>query len=90
MDLDEIVRRLEKHQQRATYGAVAPNTPNKPQPQSLMNRRPKSPRDSWVVNGKTGLPSGYASAEIAPGVRQKQGRVISSPDDLATWLGRNK
>jgi hypothetical protein len=76
MDLDEIIRRLAKHKQRASYGAVG-GVLNRP-PRGLMTGR-KCPLDSWVVaktthrkNGSVrGWPTGYAAHEVDPECRRQ-------------------
>ena len=70
--LDEIVRLLQKHRQRATFGAVAGVL--KRAARGLMKGRPRCRRDSWVVaqdkrqksGARRGWPTGYSEDEIDP------------------------
>lgn len=64
MNLEEIVRKLNTHKQRATYGAVAGllSVP----PRSLMDGRPRNRLYSWIVNAKDFRPTDYEEAQIDP------------------------
>src|SRR4051794_13058699 len=55
-DLDDILERLERHHQRATFGAVAGLLGR--EPLTLFDGYPRTPRTSWVVSKSTGLPTG--------------------------------
>ena len=68
-NLDEIVSKLCEGKQRATYGAVA-ELLGVPAP-SLMNRRPKSHTDSWVVASASGVPTGYDDTAMDPDCLQQ-------------------
>ncbi|GJL67308.1 MAG: hypothetical protein NPIRA05_22790 [Nitrospirales bacterium] len=63
--LDEILSTLGVYRIRATYGAVAEVLGCKPQSvgAALGKRRKEA---SWIVNAKTGLPTGYATAVMHP------------------------
>jgi hypothetical protein len=65
--LAAIVRFLNEHKVRATYKAVAEVLGVLP---ISMGRRlgPHYQEASWIVNAKTGLPTGYARADIHPDV----------------------
>lgn len=82
-DLDAIVTLLDRHRQRATYGAVAGllGTPQ----QSLMKGRPKTPLYSWVVNKEKALPTGYSKEEMHPALEARSA-VITDQEALAQWL----
>jgi hypothetical protein len=77
-----LVAALERHTQRATYGAVG-GVVGLPA-QSVMSGQPKTPRNSWVVSAKTRLPTGYSKAECHP-LLNAQRAVIDSAQDLAAW-----
>lgn len=70
--LDEIIYLLNKHQQRATYGAVAGVLGRSAR--GLMKGRDHCTRDSWVVATRTnsrsgarrGWPTTYKDHEIHP------------------------
>ncbi len=83
MDLDSVVERLNKHRQRATYGAVAALVGGSPR--SLMSGRNKCSADSWVVAKANGLPSGYHASEAHPDLKRSS-TVISDADQLRHWL----
>ena len=90
--LDDVVVLLEQHGQRATYGAVTGvvgGTPN-----GLMSRRPRCPRNSWVVaannnrrtGARRGYPTGYMAAECHPNLMRRS-HVINNRGELLRWLG---
>lgn len=81
--LDAILDKLHRFHQRATYSAVAAVI-DRPA-HYLMNGRPRDPRHSWVVNQDTRLPTGYFKDQIHPDIISRE-RVISSAEDLETWL----
>jgi hypothetical protein len=95
MDLDEIIRRLAKHKQRASYGAVGAvlNRGGR----GLMRGR-KCHADSWVVaktthkkNGSMrGWPTGYAPHEVDPECRtqfeRNPGGFKDESNNLEDWL----
>jgi len=82
-ELGAILDRLNKFNQRATYGAVA-HLVGLP-PMSLMAGRPRDPLHSWVVNGSTHLPTGYDRSQTHPNLLERD-RVLSNADDLNAWL----
>ena len=65
MDIQTILDCLNSVAVRATYGAVGEVLGVRPQvlPRLLGARRPEA---SWVVNGTTGEPTGYAPEEVDP------------------------
>ena len=82
--LDDILDALANHHQRATYGAVG-QLLHRP-PFYLMQGRPRDRRHSWIVSKETGLPSGYAEAEMDPALREKE-EILQSGEELEFWLG---
>ena len=83
---DRVLTALNKHRQRATYGAVG-DLVGLPA-QSLMHGLTKGPQYSWVVSKSTGMPSGYAESEIDSHLRL-QSRVLKSRAELEEWLSRH-
>jgi len=81
--LDEIVDLLNRHKQRATYGAVGAVV-DRP-PSFLMAGRPRDHRHSWIVNQETELPTGYGEADMHPDLRSKP-HVIKTSQQLEHWL----
>ncbi len=81
--LDQILDELDAARQRATYGAVAAVVGASPR--TLMSGRERTPRHSWVVNLRSGLPTAYADALIHPQLTTSA-TIIKSKDDLVTWL----
>jgi|SRR5579883_2949822 len=98
MTLDGIIHRLEAHQQRATYKAVAELVGVLPR--GLMSGRPKTPKDSWVVAGtsgsdsRRGFPTGYSVNQIHPAcyrqITEGYDNIIDSADVLREWLIQRK
>lgn len=90
-NLPLIASQLDRHRQRATYGAVAKLLGVLPR--GVMNGRPKSPEYSWIVAAggpQRGWPTGYAVEDIHPEclrqIRANSGRVIADPEHLRRWL----
>ena len=83
MTIETILEYLNAVPVRATYGAVGEVLGVRPQvvPRLLGARRPAA---SWVVNGTTGEPTGYAPEEVDP--RLPGTRVIRSGDELRRGL----
>ena len=81
--LDEILDLLNRHQQRATYGAVGAII-GRPAA-FLMGGRPRNHRHSWIVNQETGLPTGYAETEMHPALRTHE-QVLVTSEKLESWL----
>ena len=84
--LEQILEKLESHEQPATYGAVGGVVGV--HHRAVMLGRPRTYRNSWVINKETHEPTGYQPEEIHPAlalaVREK--RVIETPEDLDDWL----
>lgn len=83
LDLEGVVDRLDRQYQRATYSAVA-GLLGVPQ-QSLMKGLPKSPRYSWIVNAKTGQPTGYPDEAVHPALIARM-EWIKDSEALTEWL----
>ena len=86
LDLDRVLEVLDKHSQRATYGAVAEVVGRLPI--NVMRGRDRTPRHSWVVSKKTGKPSNYQSAELHPQLTTNE-HVIHDADELRAWLAEH-
>ncbi len=81
--LDQILDALNRHHQRATYGAVAGLVGAVPR--AVMSGRKRDWRHSWVVNEETGKPTEYSDLRIHPSLTEKA-HVISSAEELERWL----
>jgi hypothetical protein len=81
--IDSIVDELDRFHQRATYGAVASLL--KRAPRNLMQGRSRTARDSWIVSGGTGLPTGYEPEQMDPDIRSRE-MILRSAEDLGAWL----
>src|SRR4051812_44803080 len=86
-DLDGVIAALNQHQQRATYSAVAALLNQSPR--LLMQKRPRSQEDSWIVSKTTGRPTGYADTDVHPDLMAKQ-TILTTRDELAAWLASNE
>jgi hypothetical protein len=82
--LDQVLRCLSTHAQRATYGAVAEVVGG--EPRSFMRTRPRTHEYSWVVSKRTGRPSGFDERELDPRMRGVLSLVISDARCLRAWL----
>jgi hypothetical protein len=82
--LEAVIRFLNEKKVRATYGAVADYLGVRP---ISMGRRlgDRHVAASWIVNGNTGRPTGYAEGEIHPDVLTST-ELIRSGADLATRM----
>ena len=81
--LDEILDLLNRHHQRATYGAVGAIV-DRP-PSFLMGGRPRDHRHSWIVNQETELPTGYGPEHMHPELRSRA-KVLKTSQELESWL----
>lgn len=81
--MDQILDALNSAHQRATYGAVAAIVGVSPR--ALMKGRERSPRHSWIVNLKSGLPTDYAAELVHPDLTAND-TILKSGDDLGPWL----
>jgi hypothetical protein len=82
-NLDGIITTLDRHQQRATYSAVAALLDQSPR--LLMHKQPRGQRNSWIVSKGTGRPTGYAEADVHPNLTANE-RVLLTGEELAEWL----
>jgi hypothetical protein len=86
------VKRLSKHAQRATYGALTTSLGYQPAAaQAVGNRLDNCPRDhlhSWVVRKKDGLPSGYEEKDLDPRLPGSSS-PIEDPAILLAWLTKH-
>lgn len=83
MDRTRILSLLARHKQRATYSAVAGCVGV--EPRALMADLPRQPAYSWVVNAKTGMPTGYRVQDLDPALLDSD-RVIASAAELSEWV----
>lgn len=83
LSLPGVLDVLERHRQRATYGAVAELLGKTPR--SLMQGLPKNWRNSFVVNQASGEPSEYHDLQKHPALREPE-TILSTPQELATFL----
>jgi hypothetical protein len=81
--LDQILDALNRHHQRATYGAVAGLVGAIPR--AVLSGRKRDWRHSWVVNEETGKPTDYSELRVHPSLEEKA-HVISSSEELQHWL----
>ena len=83
--VDEIIEMLEDLNRRATYGAVAAVAGGIAL--GVMQGRPRTMRNSWVVAKKNGLPTGYSKDELHPRLHADR-NVISRGHELRSLLGK--
>jgi hypothetical protein len=81
--LDDILIALDRHQQRATYSAVAALVDRTPR--LLMRGRDRAPSNSWIVSKETGRPTGYRDDDIHPSLLANE-KVLVTREELAAWL----
>jgi hypothetical protein len=86
MSIDQVLDLLNKHHQRATYGAVAELVGG--HARTLLQGRKRNWRHSWVVNQETGLPTEYPSGMIHPAIAERPG-ILSSAEELGRWLAKH-
>jgi hypothetical protein len=81
--LDQIVALLNQFNQRATYGALAEVVGGVAR--SVMSGRPRAPLNSWIVRRRSGLPTGYVQAQMAPNLLFRP-QVFTTGAALQQWL----
>ncbi len=88
-ELDQIVEKLEIHEQPATYGAVGGVVGV--HYKVVMSGRPRNHRNSWVINKRTRVPTNYEPQEIHPALSRavQVKRIIETPEDLDDWLAEH-
>ena len=86
--IEDILDCLNKKKTRCTYGAVGGllGVIARSVGRRLGDKRPKA---SWVVNKKTGLPTGYRPEEMHPDLEKKE-KIITSADELREFLNFNQ
>jgi hypothetical protein len=87
LTLADVLRFLNEARVRATYGAVATvlGVPPRALGALLGDRRPEA---SWVVNGETGLPTGYEQTEWHPDLLASSAIIRASNEltlRIALW-----
>ena len=82
-DLDDVIARLHRHRQRATYGAIA-RLVRRPS-YFLMQGRSRSHINSWVVSKATGRPTRYLPIDEHPELLSRD-EVLTTPESLVGWL----
>lgn len=85
--LDTILDALDRHHQRASYGAVAGLLGTTAR--SVLQGRPKNRRHSWVVNQETGKPTGYHDFLVHPALEERS-RVLTTTEELSACLAQPK
>jgi hypothetical protein len=85
ISLNQILDQLNRHHQRATYGAVADLVGG--HARSLLQGRDRDWRHSWVVNQGTGMPSEYPKGKIHPAIAERPD-VLKTVEELKEWLRR--
>ena len=83
LSLDGILDFLNEFQQRATYAAVADLLCTSQR--SLMRRRAKNARHSWIVSSRTLLPTGYQREQMHSQLTSRTA-VLMSVTQLQAWL----
>lgn len=85
--LDNVVDKLNRHQQPASYGALTVLLGHDPGAHqhvgNLLAERPRDWRHSWVVAAKNGWPTGYTRQQCHPNLKDKP--VIKNPYLLQSW-----
>ena len=86
LDLDAVIDRLDRHRQRATYGAVGGVVGKLPI--HVMRGRDKTPRHSWVVSQRTGEPTSYPASALHAELTTRE-HVIDDVDEMRAWLAEH-
>jgi len=80
----ELLEALQSRSQRASYAAVAGLLGGSHR--SLLSDHEKDPLHSWVVNGTTKLPTGYATNNLHEKL-ERNSKVIDTKEGLRRILG---
>ncbi len=83
ISLDQVLDQLNKHHQRATYGAVADLVGG--HARSVLQGRDRDWRHSWVVNQSSGMPTEYPKGKIHPAIAERPD-ILNTADELKEWL----
>jgi len=82
--VERVLEALQREKTRCTYGALAEYIGASPRDvNNLLGA--KRPEASWIVNKKTGLPTGYEPFQIHPDL-QTQEKVIDQSAGLKNLL----
>jgi len=81
----EIIQLLDQNAQRATCVALAALVGGPAR--SVMAGLERIPENSFVVNKRTGRPTGFGEHEVSPTLLHNP-QVLSREHDLATWLAQ--
>jgi hypothetical protein len=87
LDIEDVLSRLERHRQRATYAAVAGVVGR--HYRNVMHDQTKSFRNSFVVNKGIKLPTGYGPHDWHPELLTNGNGVIATPKELRKWLAEH-
>jgi hypothetical protein len=82
-ELSDILSRLERHGQRATFSAVAGLLGR--EPLTLLKGFDRSPRTSWIVSKSTGMPPLHDASMLHPELLLNP-HVITGSIELKSWL----
>ena len=84
VEVERVLEVLQREKTRCTYGALAEYIGASPRDVGnlLGSKRPEA---SWIVNKKTGLPTGYEPFQIHPDL-QTQEKVIDQGAGLKNLL----
>ena len=82
--VERVLAALQHEKVRCTYGALADYIGANPRHISTY-LSPKRPEASWVVNKKTGLPTGYEPFQMHPDL-QAQEKVIDQGKGIEQLL----
>jgi alkylated DNA nucleotide flippase Atl1 len=82
--VERVLEVLQREKTRCTYGALAELIGASPRDVGVF-LDPKRPEASWVVNKKTGMPTGYKSFQIHPELQTYE-RVIERGEELKRLL----
>jgi hypothetical protein len=82
----DILERLQRHKQAATYGALAGLVGGIAQ--GAMAGLPRNHRNSWIVSKAKHLPTGYAKEEMDTNLIDsiRKPGVIETSKKLKQWL----
>jgi len=82
--VERVLEALQREKTRCTYGALADYIGANPRDVSTY-LTPRRPEASWVVNKKTGMPTGYEPFQIHPDLETHE-KVIEQGADLKRLL----